>query len=84
VSKLIDLKRLRAVRAYNGYSQTQVEKLTGIKNATYAPKERGENKITIEESIKLAKLYKMTLYEYNEIFLGGELTANITNDKGND
>ena len=47
MSKLVDLKKLRAFRAYNGYSQAQVEKLTGIKNATYAPKERGEIKITI-------------------------------------
>jgi transcriptional regulator with XRE-family HTH domain len=70
---MIDLRRLKALRAYHGLTQKDVEDKTGIPFRTYRMREIGEAKLNVDECLKLAKLYKLTLKEFNEIFLGGEL-----------
>ncbi len=70
---MIDYRKLKALRAYNGYTQEQVEDSTGIKRRTLSGKERGEAPFSLIECMEMAKLYKMTAQDFNEIFLGGAL-----------
>jgi DNA-binding XRE family transcriptional regulator len=70
---MINLRKLKSMRVYHGFTQLQVEQKTGIAKGTLSMKELGYVVFNLEECLKLAKLYKMTMKDFNEIFLNNEL-----------
>lgn len=54
-------KRLKKIRKDRGYTQTIVEKITGIDRSTISAYERGERKPSYDTLIILARLYKVSI-----------------------
>lgn len=54
-------KRLKKIRKDRGYTQTIVEKITGIDRSTISAYERGERKPSYDNLIILARLYKVSI-----------------------
>lgn len=57
---------LKSLRVKQGLKQKDVANYLGIKKNTYAGKENGNRKFTIEEAIKLSKLFDCSI---EDIFL---------------
>lgn len=54
-------KRLKKIRKDRGYTQTILEKITGIDRSTISAYERGERKPSYDNLIILARLYKVSI-----------------------
>jgi DNA-binding XRE family transcriptional regulator len=61
------------LRAYHGLSQEQLEEKADLDFRTYSNKERGRVKFKLSDVLKIARFYKLSLAEVNEIFFNGEL-----------
>ena len=58
----MNLKRIRDLREDSDFTQQQIADLLGIKRRTYAAYETGDNAISIDLIIELAKIYDVNLY----------------------
>lgn len=64
-------ERLRELRTNNGYILQQMSNLLGYSSPNaYARKEKGERRFTIEEAMKISKLFKKPI---EEIFFEDEI-----------
>jgi transcriptional regulator with XRE-family HTH domain len=64
-------ERLRELRTNNGYTLQQMSNLLGYSSPNaYARKEKGERRFTIEEAMKISKLFKKPI---EEIFFEDEI-----------
>lgn len=54
-------KRLKKIRKERGYTQTIVEKITGIDRSTISAYERDERKPSYDNLIVLARLYRVSI-----------------------
>ena len=70
---MVNLKRLKMLRAFHGLSQEQLESKADLDYRTYSNKERGRVKFGLLDVFKIAKFYNLSLTEVNEIFFNGEL-----------
>ena len=52
--------KIREYRKANGYRQSDLAKLLGIKQNTYSRKENGKSRFTIDEIIMLTHIFKVT------------------------
>lgn len=63
------LRLLKAKRVLNGLTQEQIAKEIGINPKSYNMKENGKNKFSLEEAAKISETLKLSLEEFNDIFL---------------
>lgn len=54
-------KRLKKIRKERGYTQTTVEKITGIDRSTISAYERDERKPSYDNLIILARFYRVSI-----------------------
>ena len=52
--------KIREYRKANGYRQSDLAKLLGIKQNTYSRKESGKSRFTIDEITMLTHIFKVT------------------------
>lgn len=67
---------LKSLRVKHGLSQKDTAKLLGITVATYNRKENGNRRFTVDEAIKLSKIFNTSI---EEIFFTNRVTKKITN-----
>ena len=70
---MVNLDTIRLLRLKNRYTQEKLASYLGISVASYSQRERGDIRFNVVETLKLSKLYGLSLDEYNEIFLQGDL-----------
>ena len=66
---------LKACRIRNNISVHSASQALGVSEDTYRKRELGQRKMSLDEVQKLAKLYKMTYEEVNDIFFDNQLPA---------
>ena len=64
------LQHLKELRKEKKYTQKYVSNFLGIARGSYAKIENGINKINLENTLKLANLYNVTIY--NLLFLSND------------
>lgn len=65
---------LKSERVRRGFKQEDLAKKIGLSLVTYARKEKGTRKFTIDEVKKIAIVLNLDLVRLNEIFFNNELT----------
>lgn len=70
----MDIRKLKAIRVENGYTQAQLAERLGISAKTYNRKELGIIEFTQNELLNLSTELKLTLNLVNEIFFENKLT----------
>lgn len=68
---------LKLARMRAGYTQEQAANALGIVLMSYANKERGRTKISLEESVVMADLFGLTATEYVKVFLDNHIFAHV-------
>jgi len=63
------LRLLKAKRILNGLTQEQIAKEIGMNPKSYNMKENGKYKFSLEEAAKISNTLKLSLEEFNDIFL---------------
>jgi len=63
------LRLLKAKRVLNGLTQEQIAKEIGMNPKSYNMKENGKYKFSLEEAAKISNTLKLSLEEFNDIFL---------------
>lgn len=66
---IVNLNYIKALRAYNGLSQTKVAETLGCTYQTYNSKENGKTSFTLDELNKLAETFNVpaTNFFKNEV-----------------
>ena len=62
----MDVNLLKSLRVRQGLKQKDVANILGINTNSYNSKENGKRKFTVEEALKLSKLFKCSV---EDIFL---------------
>ena len=62
----MDVNLLKSLRVRQGLKQKDVADILGIQTTSYNNKENGKRKFTVDEAIKLSKLFKCSI---EDIFL---------------
>ena len=57
------MNKIKRLRILNDCTQKEIAEYLEIKQNTYSLKERGDKKFTLEEGLKLAKYYNLTVEE---------------------
>ncbi|MEI5990057.1 hypothetical protein A5881_001550 [Enterococcus termitis] len=73
------IKRIRALREDNDYSQREIAALLNVGQRTYADYEYGKTRIPLESMIKLAKFYNVDM---NYICGVSDVKVHFPNKKG--
>ncbi|EOH98361.1 hypothetical protein UAW_01542 [Enterococcus haemoperoxidus ATCC BAA-382] len=73
------IKRIRALREDNDYTQREVAALLNVGQRTYADYEYGKTRIPLESMIKLAKFYNVDM---NYICGVSDVKVHFPNKKG--
>jgi len=67
------LRLLKSKRVLNGLTQEQIAKEIGMNPKSYNMKENGKYKFSLEEAAKISNTLKLSLEEFNDIFLQTKL-----------
>ncbi|WP_429951092.1 helix-turn-helix domain-containing protein [Enterococcus sp. AZ101] len=73
------IKRIRALREDNDYTQREIAALLNVGQRTYADYEYGKTRIPLESMIKLAKFYNVDM---NYICGVSHMKVHFPNKKG--
>ncbi|MGX7263391.1 helix-turn-helix domain-containing protein [Enterococcus crotali] len=73
------IKRIRALREDNDYTQREVAALLNVGQRTYADYEYGKTRIPLESMIRLAKFYNVDM---NYICGVSDVKESFSNNKG--
>ena len=68
---------LKAARICMGYTQQEMGKKLGLSTSNFYKKESNPQKFTIDERVKIARLYNLTFTQMNDLLFDGMLPMDM-------